>query len=142
MIPTFSTVGALEAAFTESIDGQLILETAILHDLDLVQAWCRSGETLEMDCESLLSAWNLFGDIARSVGERGIPYAESDVNLDSEYEKLFFGSNLPAITPAGKHYEPAWNDGELKAIRRHMVLGLGLFEASVYKCDDGARMAR
>ena len=48
------------------------------------------------------------------------------------YEKLFFGNNLPAMTPLGEHYTPARTDEELDDIRRHVVLGFDLSEKTIY----------
>ncbi|WP_149957575.1 hypothetical protein [Zafaria cholistanensis] len=60
-------------------------------------------------CAELLNAWNLFADIARSVGatldDRG-PKASKC------YDKIFYGNNLECITPAGEHYSPDFSASE------------------------------
>lgn len=64
-------------------------------------------------CTQLLNAWNLLDDIARSVkaslNDRG-PKA------DKCYDKLFYGNNLPSITPPGEHYGPYFDDHEQRLI--------------------------
>lgn len=136
-IPTFPTIEALRSAFPSLVDGCLALAPAILHDLDFVESRCRSTKSPAVDCGSFLAAWNLLADVARSVGDSGFPFLESDRALDHEYEKLFFGSNLPAITPPGQCFKPSWIDDEFEAIRCHFRLGLELFEQSLYAYDHG-----
>ena len=37
--------------------------------------------------------------------------------VDSAYEKLFYGNNLPAVTPEGTSFHPLLGDGERAALR-------------------------
>lgn len=60
-------------------------------------------------CTKLLNAWNLFGDVARSVGAS---LDDSGPEASKCYDKLFYGSNLESITPAGEHYSPEFTDEE------------------------------
>ena len=131
-VPTFASSTALEIAFPALVDAELVPETPILHDLDAVEARCLLDGALVIDCDHFLAAWNLFIDVARSVGDAGATYLASDSALGHEYEKLFFGNNLPAMTPPGEHYTPTWTDDELADIGRHMILGIELFEAVTY----------
>jgi hypothetical protein len=64
-------------------------------------------------CALLLNAWNLLGDIARSVNAS---LDDRGPEADKCYDKLFYGSNLPSITPAGEHYSPYFNDEEQRTI--------------------------
>jgi hypothetical protein len=71
-------------------------------------------------CAQLLNAWNLLGDIARSV----------DATLDDRspeaskcYDKLFHGNNLECITPAGEHYSPYFSGAERRLMAE--ILGRG-----------------
>jgi hypothetical protein len=45
-------------------------ETPILHDLDWVAIWTESPDK-PVDCPKALAAWNLFSDVAVSIGARG-----------------------------------------------------------------------
>jgi hypothetical protein len=134
-VPTFASATALELAFPALVDAELVSETPISHDLDFVEGQCRLDGPLVIDCDHFLAAWNLFIDVARSVGDAGAAYLASDSVLGHAYEKLFFGNNLPAMTPPGEHYTPTWTDDELGDIRRHIILGIELFEATTYAHD-------
>jgi hypothetical protein len=61
-------------------------------DLDLLQAWVDAGG--EPDPELLLNAWNLFGDVARSVG---VSLDDRRGDRDAVYNKL-----ASASAPAGR----------------------------------------
>jgi hypothetical protein len=71
-------------------------------------------------CARLLTAWNLYDDIARSVGcsldDRG-PVSETC------YDKLFHGNNLESITPPGERYRPAFSAQEKDAVREVLNRG-------------------
>ncbi|WAC18646.1 hypothetical protein OVA24_15545 [Luteolibacter sp. SL250] len=132
-VPTFASTESLESAFPRLVHGQLKIESPILQDLDSVEASCRSSGKLEIDCGSFLTAWNLYVDVARSVGDRGSAYLDSDSSLDAEYDKLFHGNNFPAMTPPGQHYIPSWSDSERDNIRKHLILGSELFGESIFR---------
>jgi hypothetical protein len=131
-VPKFASAGALESVFSTLVEAEMVPEVPILHDLDAVEACCGAGGPLVVNCSEFLAAWNLFIDVAHGVGDAGAAYVASDAVLDHEYERLFFGSNLPAMTPPGEHYTPAWTGDELDAVRQHLILGLELFEAVTY----------
>ena len=54
-------------------------------------------------CAQVLNAWNLFNDIARSLGASLDDWGPE---ASACYDKLFYGNNLESITPAGEHYSP------------------------------------
>jgi hypothetical protein len=98
-------------------------ETMLLHDLDFVVAWLEAKVEV-VDCRILLEAWNLFDDVSHTVN------GNFDVNhklTTKIYEKLFWGNNIPAVTPVGKSYEPTWTKRELKIMREVLSVGLSLF---------------
>jgi hypothetical protein len=64
-------------------------------------------------CRQLLNAWNLYIDIARSVGAT---LDDRSKDVDKCYDKLFYGNNLESVTPAGEHYSPEFHDKE-----RHLI---------------------
>jgi hypothetical protein len=99
-------------------------EDANLHDLDAIARWLAGSATETVECVNFLNIWNLFDDFSRSVAG----------NFDAErkltnkiYDKLFWGNNLPAVTPVGKHYDPIWTKRELKIMREVLGVGLTLF---------------
>ena len=69
----------------------------------------------------MLNAWNLLADIAFSIGFDLDDHGDAAFRV---YEKLFAGTNLPAMTPPGRAYEPAWDADEAILLAR--ILGDGL----------------
>ncbi len=127
MVPSFRDQKALHDYATLH---QITLDPMepLLHDLDDVARWLRQSLSAEVDCDILLTAWNLFGDLASSVKGDFDPDRTQTQHI---YEKLFWGNNLPAITPPGKHYTPRWSDDELLLMRNVLHNGLRLFRTHV-----------
>lgn len=67
----------------------------------------------EDTCTHLLNAWNLLADIARSVNAS---LDDRGPEADKCYDKLFYGTNLPSITPPGEDYSPHFDDYEQRVI--------------------------
>lgn len=94
-------------------------------DLDFVERWLATARKTTVDCETFLNAWNLFSDLASTV-------KSGPVHIDGQregriYNKLFWGNNLPAVTPQGKHYTPLWTKSEVGRMRNVLGLGISLF---------------
>jgi hypothetical protein len=81
-----------------------------------------------VDCGLLLEAWNLFDDIAASIGAHLHDRGE---RRDKVYDKLFWGNNLPAVTPPGRSYQPLWNGCELRILRSVLRRGLDILPRHV-----------
>jgi hypothetical protein len=66
----------------------------------------------------LLESWNALDDMARSIGTSPIP---SDKSLKGKaksiYDKLFYGNNLPSVTPPGEKYRVTLTREELAVLR-------------------------
>lgn len=63
-------------------------------------------------CATLLEGWNVLEDFCRTLSQdTKIPKSSG---ARSVYEKLFYGNNLPAVTPVGKCYEPTFDSDELE----------------------------
>jgi hypothetical protein len=90
-------------------------------DLDSVAFWTIVADEASVDCIELLNAWNLFVDLAHSVGTE---FDDRGEIRDQIYDKLFWGNNLPAMTPEGESFEPTWSDEELVVLRDTMTRGL------------------
>ena len=103
-------------------------ETPVLHDLDIIAHWLQRTLSADVDCKEFLNAWNLFDDIAVSVGHT---FRADDTETHTVYEKLFWGSNIPILTPPGEHYTPVWSDDELLLLRAVLAQGLTLFRSAV-----------
>ena len=141
-IPVFASLDALASyAEVENIRLEvnalpLAKSDVNLHDLDTVVKWLRvkrskpEGPTA-INCDEFLGAWNLFADVSRSIG------GSFDVDRQRTakiYEKLFWGNNLPSMTPVGRYYIPLWSNDERRIIREVMSQGLNMFRSRI-KCQ-------
>ena len=95
------------------------------YDVERLIYWFEMHQK-EMDCEFLIDFWNMFSDIAYSVGKELEPIKTRRINRC--YNKLFWGLNLPAVTPEDCEYEPIFTKRERKLIREIMRTGLEIFE--------------
>lgn len=82
-------------------------ESDLLH-LDGLEQLLKLPASEEI-CSQLLNAWNLYGDIVRSL--------EATLDDDGKqpqwcYDKLFHGNDLPSITPAGEQDRPYFTAAE------------------------------
>ena len=57
------------------------------------------------------------------------PYTRLSRAAAGCYDKLFWGCNLPPVTPPGERYVPRWRPDELADLRRVMRAGLDLWAA-------------
>lgn len=103
-------------------------------DLRVIRTVLRSirpGRPLSKRSASvLLEAWNALEDLERSIGQ---PFMTSKAfrkeAIDAVYEKLFFGLNLPPVTPAGCCYHPVLSEYERAALRSILRKGLSAAES-------------
>ena len=95
-------------------------------DLDAAAAWLESNG--EPDVRGLLDAWNLSWDVANSIA--GV-FNHRGEQLDAVYDKLFFGNNLPAMTPPGERYIPEWSSDELRTLRTTIQQGVALVRSAL-----------
>ncbi len=126
-VPSFADVVSLRQ-YANLHHYNLEIEKPVLHDLDWVAARRMSPAT-PIDCQEALAAWNLFGDIAVSIPSRGISFKELKSQSFEIYDKLFWGNNLPAVTPKGERYIPEWSPDELGTLSQILTAGLELFES-------------
>jgi hypothetical protein len=84
--------------------------------LDAVINWLE-GEQKEIDYELFLNFWNIIADLAYSVDEEF--YGDKDENgVLNIYNKLFYGSNLPAVNTGKEHFVPEWDAEELEILTK------------------------
>ncbi len=68
-------------------------------------------------CYALLEGWNFIEDMSRTFNlKKDLKRLRSRL-LNKSYEKLFYGCNLPSVTPEGKSYSPLWTTEEISAMR-------------------------
>jgi hypothetical protein len=96
------------------------------YDFDRIRAWCAAPVGARIDCRAFLNAWNFLDDLAGLSTGADTEYSRQSRRSAASYDKLFWGSNLPAVTPLGERYDPVWDADELIEIRRVMNAGLGL----------------
>jgi hypothetical protein len=69
-------------------------------------------------CIILLDGWNFIEDLARTIGLTEEMKRLHSPLLDKVYDKLFYGNNLPAVTPEGKSCSPLWLREEIVSFRK------------------------
>jgi hypothetical protein len=106
-------------------------EEPTLFDLDAVERWLNRPDAGAIDCSLFLNSWNLFTDIASS--RRNAVFDRDSRAAVTVYDKLFWGNNLPAVTPPGEHYEPIWSDEEVSELRHVLSAGMALVRDGVKK---------
>ena len=126
-VPSFRTFGLLQE-FADRKHYRLETEEPKLHDLD----WVTISQTdKSVDCEAALAAWNLFSDVSASVPELNHNFKGLDSQFRLIYDKLFWGNNLPSMTPEGERYLPQWSADELHSLAQILASGLDLFMSVV-----------
>jgi hypothetical protein len=77
-----------------------------------------------VDCNGVLDGWNTLIDVAESVPFGTEVFLQHKRKHFAIYEKLFYGCNLPKITPEGQEYFPVWCQPEVAAMRHLFDCGL------------------
>jgi hypothetical protein len=95
---------------------------ATIYDLDAIEAWCRSSESVR-DSSPLLNAWNLFIDIP----DANALFKVVDAGSLGIYDKLF--RETPTASLVGGSPDARWSDTELATLRRVLLLGLAELRA-------------
>ncbi len=94
-------------------------------------------EIAEYDCEKIekfsknnilspneiLNFWNILMDLSKSLKVNFIGNDRTK-KIDKIYAKLFYGCNLPAITPENEEYIPVWTKKEIRKIKEIIENGL------------------
>jgi hypothetical protein len=112
------------------------------YDFDQLRQWCIGAEAAGVDCSAFLNAWNFFDDLTRLHDDRDSDYAKLSRRAAQSYDKLFWGNNLPSMTPPGERFTPVWSAEELEDIRRVMEAGLRLVEAELPPVEGPPRTSR
>jgi hypothetical protein len=133
LIPSFKDIAQLRA-YADVNCYRLQNEEPILHDLDWVAAWTKAP-VVPIDCVKALAAWNLFSDVARSMPDSGTAFQHLD-SRPAIYDKLFWGNNLPSMTPEGRNYVPEWFPDEVALLAETLCVGFNLFESCTRRCPQ------
>jgi len=98
-----------------------------VYNFDPLLVWLERPAKDKIDSVEFLNYWNIFSDVATSLaGERA--YIDDNIEV-TIYDKLFWGSNLPAVTQPRKHYIPTWTDDELRRLFSVLDYGMKLFRS-------------
>ena len=92
------------------------------YDFDAVELWLSRPEDSSIDCRLFLNVWNLIDDMATSTG--GEAFERTSRGAACVYDKLFWGNNIPAVTPPAECYVPVWSGEEVAKL--HRILGDGM----------------
>lgn len=95
--------------------------------MDVARAWNERNEK-KVDCRYFLHFWNMMSDLSSSVKESFYGDIKNNT-LNKIYDKLFWGSNLPSVTPEEKEYIPIWSKEELDELNKVVKDGLRLINS-------------
>lgn len=140
-VPAFGSIDRLSNYAKIHDLAPLTIGDPVMHDLDSVERFTRDDSSLHVDCNETLSAWNLFGDFARSLGPSGSLFLAHDQAADRLYDKIFHGCNLPAMTPERQEFLPAWRSDEIESIREVLRVGFSLFRSAITPPSKGIEEA-
>lgn len=68
-------------------------------------------------CRVIIDGWNFLEDLARTFGLADEIEKLHSTLLNRIYHKMFYGINLPSVTPEGKSYSPLWEHEEIFLLR-------------------------
>lgn len=109
----------------------LIHDGMMTYDLDAIARWVDQPGAATVDCVSFFDAWNLFSDVAASVGELGETFTDLEEKYFGIYDELFHGNNLPGFTLPGEEYTPQWSVSDIQEMHQIFKAGLDLFHHHV-----------
>ena len=84
----------------------------------------------EIDCNFILTYWNIFSDLARTVNCKFLG-DNSDGDVEGIYQKLFYGCNLSAIRKDGEIFVPEWNESERKRLAEILDNGFKILSDAI-----------
>jgi hypothetical protein len=111
-----------------------------LFDLDRIAVWLNKPNATTIECSNFLDAWNLFEDVMRTTAT--VPKRTDGIAGDDVlYNKLFWGINLPAVTPTGERFNPTWTSDEVNALKSILGTGLEVFRRATILDSDESPMS-
>lgn len=131
-IPVFGSEEELER-FAGQQEVVLEPEEPEVHHLDLAAQWVQTGVGAGVNCSVFNSVFNLCLDAAAALGQ---PASWERPEFNRIYDKLFWGCNLPAVTPPGREYVPLWSLEELAILRDVLRKALDQFLAGAEFVPD------
>ncbi|MDH4227964.1 MAG: hypothetical protein OEV59_09510 [Deltaproteobacteria bacterium] len=82
----------------------------------------KSGKVVPVKvCDVIIDGWNFIEDVMWTFFRNKREGSKLWTNVPGRvYQKFFYGINLPAITPEGKHYDAVFTGEEIRALRKNM----------------------
>lgn len=107
-------------------NGKISIDTSnpLVIDCVKIEVLLHKGE---VDCVAFLNFWNTIEDLGESVG--GAFFTDC-LRLNSLYEKLICGNNLPAWKSTPHQYIPLWTLEEIEELKSIFRIGIKL----LYEC--------
>jgi hypothetical protein len=124
-IPSFENIENLRN-YAHSKQIVVNTEDPNFFNLDVIQDWVNKNLNKIEDYNAILNVWNLFDDISFSTNGNFDKIGHYNI-----YERIFWGCNIPAMTPEGESFTPTWTKKELKIIRETLKLGFQMFVEKV-----------
>ncbi len=126
-VPSFQNISDLQTCAGNN-QIKIKVEEPNLIDLDIVKNWLSETDNKIENYNPFLNAWNLFEDISVSTNGNFDKDKEVTNNL---YNRIFWGCNIPAVTPEGESFTPTWTKKELKIIRETLNFGFEMFREKI-----------
>jgi hypothetical protein len=129
-VPSFQSLEALRA-YARSRGLEIKDETPKLHDLDSTESWIEMGDATSIDCENILSTWNLLADVSRSVAGN---FDGDPDETDAVYERLFLGGDTAneVLRPKDEPiFRPRFSEAETTVMRKTLKAGLAMLRGAV-----------
>jgi hypothetical protein len=101
-----------------------------VYDFDRLAQWLTQSNLAQINCHEFVNTWNFFIDLAASTNTTAT-LGDTGPELNTIYEKLFLGCNLPAVTPGGKRYDPVWSAEETRSLSKLFSNGLHLLRIAL-----------
>jgi len=111
--------------FVKSQGLVFLKEAPALYDFDRIARWLPQSDPAQINCPAFLNTWNFFTDLAACTNTT-TTLNDTAPELNTIYEKLLFGCNLPAVTPEGKRYDPVWAIEEARSLSKLFADGIQL----------------
>jgi hypothetical protein len=100
------------AAFAQAQGLSIELDAGGCWNFDAIARWIERPASDTIDCNAFYDVWNLLGDIADSNGTL-LDFSDDERHV---HGKLFWGCNVPAVTPPSEHFVPEWHEDQIRTL--------------------------
>lgn len=114
---------------TKNID--IVIDAITLYNFDKITLWLSKYKNEKIICHEILNIWNFFTDISKSLNIKFIGNNKDKIT-NKIYNKLFWGSNLPSVTPKGKFYIPIWRKSKRKKLAKILTEAMLIFKNYIH----------